>query len=200
VIRYPSVVTRDQDALTALLETHAPKEPRILDVTCNRRRIWKGLPYAVHGMDIDPEVEPDTVGNFCVPECWPVGRWEVVVFDPPHASEVGAKSRLRKPFSTAGTASVTGLFGPFLYVMEHGPHWGIETHGALLIVKLANQMHRNQQQWQTDEFTKQAAAFGWRKVDECIRTRKAQGNDPKWKNVHCLRKVHSTYLAYRRAA
>lgn len=197
--RHPSWGTTDAEALTALLETYGPPDPRILDVTGNKGRIWKDLWYAraVHRMDLDPGVAPDSVGDFTKPETWPQGRWTVVVFDPPHASEVGKKSRLRQPFATAGFENVTELFPLFLSAAASA------TPNALLIVKLADQKHRNKQQWQVDEFKFTARSLGWEKLDEFIRVRGSktqQGNDPKWKNVLCLRKLHSTYLAYRRAA
>lgn len=101
--RPTSVIDSDQDALRKLIGIHAPPitDPnsglKILDVTYNVGRMWAGVPYTPHRMDINPKYELDTVGSFlALAELFSSGSssssssssssgfgFDVIVFDPP---------------------------------------------------------------------------------------------------------------------
>lgn len=74
---------RDKQVLDVLIDLHAVKSPRILDVTFNRGVMWKGSGYVPTRMDIDPRFEIDVVADFrTIP--FEDESWDVIVFDPPH--------------------------------------------------------------------------------------------------------------------
>ena len=54
---------RDSDLLDDMLDFYAPTAKRIVDVCCNRRKMWKGTRWGnkVTGYDINQEVMPDVV-------------------------------------------------------------------------------------------------------------------------------------------
>jgi hypothetical protein len=94
-------------------------EPRILDATVNEGRIWgRGKSrYKYVGMDIDPSVKPDVVGDNTA---MPFGddSWDVIVYDPPHTGEQG-KSRFASVYGTGiGVAKNGGLAHTYLRSLE----------------------------------------------------------------------------------
>jgi hypothetical protein len=56
---------RDNDVLAALFGFYARPPGKVVDLTCNSRKMWKGLDTAgVTFCDIDPAVNPDIVCDF----------------------------------------------------------------------------------------------------------------------------------------
>ena len=57
---------RDPELLDDMLDFYAPTAKRIVDVCCNRRKMWKGTRWGgkVIGYDINPEVLPDVVSGW----------------------------------------------------------------------------------------------------------------------------------------
>lgn len=204
--RPSSVVYSDQEALRSLLVVHAVEAPRILDVTHNRGRFWRGLPYAPHRSDVDPALlqdgYTDTVADFRqLPAEWS-GSWDVVVFDPPHTTEPGKSRRGIVAGAWAGTYgsqsipecrdNIVPLFRPFLVEAQR-----VLVPGGIVIAKIADQVHRGRQQWQGRAFQNVAEEVGFTCCDQVIKVRKSVMQDPKNTSVHHVRKQHCYWIVLR---
>ncbi len=180
-------------------------EPRILDATVNQGRIWgRGKSrcksryksrYKHVGMDIDPSVHPDVVGdNTAMP--FADDSWDIVVWDPPHTGEQG-KSQFAAVYGTGvGVAKDGGLahtYPPFLAEAKR-----VLRTGGLLLVKLADCTHRNKFQFATAEFYVAAKEFGFELQGNNILPRKNVIIDPKWKKAIHPKQNHSTWMAFKK--
>lgn len=210
-----SVCATDQEALCALLRLHAVPEPRILDCTANRGRMWKGLPFTPHRLDRDPALFEqgftDTVADFRALPFGPA-EFDVLVFDPPHipdnagafsgvnaARGYDASQRWTDKFGT-GAADLAGpnvshLFAPFLAQARRVlvPDTGI------VLAKIADQVHQSAYQWQHVDLILAAREAGFTACDLVIRVAHSRGGliDPRWQHVYHVRSIHTFWLALR---
>lgn len=203
-----SVVGTDQEALTALLALHACPEPRILDVTHNRGRMWKGLPYAPHRSDRDPTLHAegftDTVADFrALPFAdW---SWDVLVFDPPHISEAGRNGLVGERggnwadrYGTLSegyaAADVSACFAPFLAEAAR-----VLAPGGVVLVKISDQVHRAAYRWQHIDLILAAREAGFTACDMMVKVWRGRGglNDPRWVHVWHVRKIHTFWIVLR---
>lgn len=200
-----SVVGTDQEALRALLALHACPEPRILDVTHNRGRMWKGLPYRPHRSDRDASLHEqgftDTVADFrALP--FEDGSFDVIVFDPPHLTHgggVGVMREWRSRFGLgdeyAGGLSLEDTFEPFLEQAQRV----LTVPTGVVLAKIADQVHGQRHRWQARAFQNMAEATGWTCCDLMLKVHYEHGvlNDPRWKLVQHTRQVHSYWIVLR---
>lgn len=204
--RHDSVAGTDKEALTTLLALHAVPNPRILDCTYNRGRIWRGLEIEVHRLDIDPglhsEGYTDTVADFrALP--FPDASWDVLVFDPPHITDAGdgivGEKLWGERFGTRGddlrAENVGHFFRPFLQQAQRVlvPKTGI------VLAKIANMVHSGRYQDQARRFKNEAEALGFTHCDEglCITYSRGGLIDPRWEHIFHLRGVHSFWIVLR---
>jgi hypothetical protein len=171
-------------------------EPRILDATVNQGRIWgRGKSKYKHvGMDIDPSLHPDVVGdNTEMP--FVDGSFDIIVYDPPHTGEQG-KSKFARVYGTGVAVGKTGglahTYPPFLAEAKR-----VLPPKGLLLVKLADCTHRNRFQFATAEFYAAAKAHGFELLGYHILPRKNVILDPKWQKASHPRQNHSTWLAFK---
>jgi len=194
-----SVVITDQEALSALLEIHAVPNPRILDCTHNQGRMWRGLKYRPHSMDVDPLYGTDTVASFTdMP--FEDGSFDVVVFDPPHITDAGSgvvgAAEWGNRYGTLTTGrrlSISYLFTPFLTEAQR-----VLAAEGVVIAKIADQTHGGAYQWQQVDFVQAARDLGMTPCDMQIKVRKSGMVDPKWKNVYHVRKTHTFWIVVRK--
>ena len=120
--RIKSVIEgRDPEVLDMLFSFYARPEGKIIDVTCNAKRMWKGLnTEGIAFCDIDIEQKPDIVCDFAKTP-FKDNEISVIVFDPPHLPSAAGSEKSLKPFvSDYGLGhSVKGdnineIFFPFL--------------------------------------------------------------------------------------
>jgi len=96
----------DTDLLEAMFKFYATIAPEpILDATYNAGRFWKGSKRRVVSMDIDPQHEPDIVGDNRQMKGVPSGKFGVVVYDPPHVGPQG-RDKSKKRFDVDFGATV----------------------------------------------------------------------------------------------
>jgi hypothetical protein len=94
-----SVMPDDPAAVVArMLDVFFPDAETILDVTFGSGRFWPGpVPKYMTGLDLDPARAPHVVGDFrALP--FADGSFDLVIFDPPHLSYTGKRSRMGARF------------------------------------------------------------------------------------------------------
>lgn len=197
-----SVVETDPEALDSLLSIHAVDQPRILDVTYNRGRIWGELPYKPTRLDRDPTLLAlgftDRVADFgALP--FEDATWDVVVFDPPHQTDGGKDALGGKWATDYGTdaadmrgPNIEPIFAPFLLEARR-----VLAPGGIVLAKIADQIHASAYQAQHIAFINAARGFGLELIDLAIKVSANRGSlvDPKWKRVCHLRQIHTYWIA-----
>jgi hypothetical protein len=199
-----SVVGTDQEALRALISLHACPEPRILDVTHNRGRMWKGLPYTPHRSDRDPCLHEqgftDTVADFrALP--FPDASFDVIVFDPPHIGDADESVMGGQSFGVdaadmrLGWKSVPAQFSPFMCEARRV----LRPRVGVVIAKICDQVTAGRYRFQHLDLIGAGRLHGMTACDVMLTVQWARGGliDPKWKHVNHVRQVHTYWLAFR---
>lgn len=202
-----SVVGTDQEALQALLSLHACPEPRILDVTHNRGRMWARLPYKPHRSDRDPalfeEGFTDTVADFrALP--FEAGSFDVIVFDPPHIDHAFGQNLSGDWSERYGLHDeeyrdqgilIADLFQPFMAEA----HRVLVPETGLVLAKIADSIHSQRSQWQHIDLIQAGKDHGLTACDLMIRVSWSRGSmiDPRWRRVCHVRTVHTYWLCFR---
>lgn len=163
------MMATDSEALVALIRIHAVPDPRILDVTANRHRIWQRVDWPVHFSDLDPRWYDagltDTVADFRnLP--FDDASYDVVVIDPPHRPDEGDGIFRDQEFGgeLIRGPNVAPLFEPFLREAQRVlvPDTGI------VVAKIANIVHSCRYQDQARMFKNMAESLGMTHCDEAL--------------------------------
>lgn len=194
--------SRDAPLLAQLLELHAVANPRIVDCTYGRGAIWGRLPARRRIIKVD--INADLPGLDVVADWLDLGQHfapgsiDVLVWDPIHVADAGRTSQLYDRYvapahAVKGATGVAGLFPGFLDVAAQV----VKHRTGIVLVKLADQVHAQRQQWQAFTFVPEAQARGWTACDYTIVIRPTPTPDPKHKHAYHLRKAHSFWIVLR---
>jgi hypothetical protein len=193
----------DPELLERILKFYPRNTPRkILDATVNRGRFWRGSKRPVIGLDINPEYEPDVVGDNTDMHFFKNGEFDVVVYDPPHIPNQGKDNEkdfnerfglvLKSPKENGYTFSYTFplfLREAFRVLKDEG----------ILLCKIADYVHHHRYQWAHVDFINAAKTTGFTPCDCIVKIRKGPIIDPKWKNAHHSRRQHCYWLIFRKS-
>jgi|SRR5271157_58450 len=177
------------------------ENPRILDPTCNKRRMWGKSTRKFVAMDFNPEVKPDVVAdNTAMP--FADASFDVITYDPPHTGDQGkSKTEFAGKYGIGVKSKdpITGEWGnlfftypPFLAEAKR-----VLSPNGILLVKLADVTHGQKFQFATAEFYLAAKGFGFELLGNHILPRKGVITDSKWKKASHPRQNHCTWQVYR---
>lgn len=202
--RIHSVINgRDPDVLDALFGFYSRPEGRVVDLTCNKRRMWKGLvTEGVTFCDIDPSMQPDVVCDF---NSTPFndGEVSVLVFDPPHLPAAAGTDTSLKHFvknyglkQTVSGDNISSVFTPFLTEARR-----ILMDDGLMFAKLADFVHNHKYQWTLVDFVDAVRATpDLTATDLIIKCDPCAGNlkSGKWERSYHARRAHCWWVVVRK--
>lgn len=198
------MLARDPEVLTTMLEFYAWPEARVLDVTANERRMWKGIdhPGGVVYADIDPAMKPDIIADFRALPCDP-GSYDVIVFDPPHLPAAAASPESDKRFvgnyglsHSPKADNIAAYFPPFLAEASR-----VLSAEGLIFAKLKDFVHNHSYQWMLAEFINAVKATpGLTPCDLIVKKDPSGGGlkSSKWQKAHHVRNAHCWWIVVRK--
>lgn len=198
------ILGRDPGVLGNLLTFYARPGARVLDVTANSRKMWKGVEWTGERvyMDIDAAFSPDIVGDFrAMP--FEHDSFDVIVFDPPHlpaaAASPQASPQMVRAYglrhSEAGD-NISGCFEPFLREALR-----VLRPDGLVFAKLKDFVHNHRYQWTLVDFVSAVRlTVGLTACDLTIKRDPCGGNltSGRWAKAHHARNVHSWWIVVRK--
>lgn len=194
---------RDPLVLKTLLEFYTHPAGQIVDVTCNKRRMWHGLDISnVTFCDIDPLVKPDIICNFKQTP-FADNSIALIVFDPPHlpaaASSPKSLGHFVKDFGLNRTVkgdNIEPIFRPFLQEALR-----ILKPDGLIFTKLSDFVHNHKYQWMLNSFVSTVTSMdGLTACDLIIKIDPAAGHltSSKWVSTYHARRSHCWYVITRK--
>jgi hypothetical protein len=198
------MLARDPEVLTTMLEFYAWPGARVLDVTANARRMWKGVdhPGGVTYVDIDPAMNPDIIADFRALPCDP-GSYDVIVFDPPHLPSAAASPQSDQTFAgnyglghAPKADNIAEYFPPFLAEASR-----VLAQEGLIFAKLKDFVHNHNYQWMLNEFvTAVKAVPGLTPCDLIVKKDPSGGGlkSSKWQKAHHVRNSHCWWVVVRK--
>ena len=202
--RIKSVIQgRDPDVLRMLFGFYSHPKGKIVDLTCNSRRMWKGLDISgVTFCDIDPSMNPDIVCDF---RTTPFSDKEVavIVFDPPHLPAAAGSPKSMESFAqryglhqTVKGDNIDPFFKPFLAEAAR-----ILKNDGLIFAKLCDFVHNHMYQWSLVSFVNAVRDTpGLTPTDLIVKCDPAAGRltSSKWVNSHHARRSHCWWIVVRK--
>jgi hypothetical protein len=198
------MMARDPEVLQTMLDFYAWPTARVLDVTANRRRMWKGVVHSGEILfgDIDPEMEPDIICDFRdVP--MQSASVDVIVFDPPHLPVAAASAASDQDFvGRYGLAqsfkadNIAEYFPPFLTEAAR-----LLRPEGLVFVKLKDFVHNHKYQWMLAAFINAVEAQdGLTACDLIVKRDPSAGNmmSGRWQKAHHARNAHCWWIVVRK--
>lgn len=192
----------DGELLEAMLRFYPviPPSP-ILDATYNSGRMWKDSKRRIVSMDIDPQYNPDIVGDNRIMEGVKSARFGVVIYDPPHVGPQG-RDKSKKRFDVDFGATIecgkehdwnlSYLYPPFLKQAKRV----LKPHG-LLLAKITDMVNNHKSKWPHRDFMQMAEDAGFTVCDLIIKVRTGPMRSSKWKEAHHARKRHCFWIVCR---
>ena len=151
--------------LPRIIDFYRPGAQIVIDLTWGGGRWWAGSKYRVTGIDRYSASPPIRADWNAAP--FRDGCADVVVYDPPHASEGGTHGQLQRQYTTVKTDN----HGDAVWLALPKIRRLLKPHGILL-VKIADQVNRGRFQWQLVDLVNRARAAGWTPCDCYVKVRK----------------------------
>lgn len=194
---------RDPDVLDAMFGFYARPEGKIVDVTCNARRMWKGLDTTgVAFCDINLQMKPDVACDFRETP-FESGRISLIVFDPPHlpaaAGSEKSMARFVKDYGLDRTVkgdNINEFFVPFLIEARR-----ILCDDGLVFAKLTDFVHNHRYQWTLVDWVNAVRSVdGLTATDLIIKRDPSAGNltSGRWEACHHARRSHCWWSVVRK--
>jgi hypothetical protein len=188
----------DPQRLRRLLGLHAVSAPRIIDTTYGHGVFWRGLPYHPTRLDVRDLPDVDHVADWrTLPRMFGPSAFDVVVWDPIHVTDVGARSIMGMRYAAAEAPvrglSIGALYGAFLETARAV----LEPDTGICIVKLADQVHNGRQRLAFVDFVIAARALDWTVCDYDVAVRPSAIVDPKWVHQLHVRKSWAFWIVVR---
>jgi len=206
VMRLESVwIGKDNGLLDAMLEFYSPSASRIVDVCCNKRRMWKGSKNAdrVTYYDRDASLDPDVVCEWdSLPDT--DSSVDVLVYDPPHLPDAaGSKKSLKQYADNYGLGrgikgdNIDSVHGAFLAEAKR-----VLKKDGLIFAKIKDYIHNHRYQWNMTSFNEAARLAGMTPCDLVVKRDPCGGNlrSGRWKKAHHARNVHCFWIVVRNSA
>lgn len=190
----------DADLLEMMLGFYPAKEPKdILDATVNAGRFWKKSKRRIVGLDLDPQHNPDVLGdNRNMP--FPDDSFDVVVYDPPHTPtwRPGSCKDFGKRFGLSVDAgkdenwNLSFLYPPFMAEAKR-----VLRPKGILFCKIADYVNCHRYQWAHIDLVLAGRDAGLTACDLIVKARKGPIILPKWKVAHHSRRQHCYWIVFR---
>jgi len=202
--RIKSVINgRDPEVLRTLFSFYPRPQGKIVDLTCNTRKMWKGLSTKdVTFCDINPEVKPDIVCDFTKTP-FRDGEVSTIIWDPPHLPSAAASDKSLQSFvemyglqNSVKAENIDSIFEPFLIEAKR-----ILKDEGLIFVKLIDFVHNSRYQWTLVSFVNAINNVdGLTATDLIIKCDPSAGTlmSSKWKNAYHSRRSHCWWIIVRK--
>lgn len=201
---YSVMDARDPQVLRVMLDFYAWPEAKVLDVTANKRTMWKGVdhPGGVTFADIDPGMAPDIIADFRDLPCDP-DSYDVIVFDPPHLPAASASPMSHPHYvrdyglgHAPKADNISDYFAPFLAEATR-----VLRQEGLVFAKLKDFVHNHTYQWTLNDFVSAVKATPGLTACDLIIKRDPSGGalkSSKWQRAHHVRNAHCWWIIVRK--
>ena len=197
------MLARDPEVLRTMLDFYAWPGAKVLDVTANERRMWKGVEWPdVTYADIDPDMKPDIIADFRALPVEP-SSYDVIVFDPPHLPAAAASPESLQRFvgnyglgHSPHADNISAYFPPFLAEA----HRVLKPEG-LIFAKLKDFVHNHLYQWSLADWVCAVRAQpGLTPCDLIVKRDPSGGGlkSSKWQKAHHVRNAHCWWAVVRK--
>lgn len=197
------MLARDPEVLRLMLNFYAQPEAKVLDVTANERRMWRGVNWpSVTYADIDPAMKPDIVADF---RALPVAdnSFDVLVFDPPHLPSAAASKESDQRFAgnyglghAPKADNISSYFPPFLAEATR-----VLKPEGMIFAKLKDFVHNHAYQWTLTDFVAAVRMQpGLTACDLIVKRDPSAGSmkSSKWQKAHHARNAHCWWVVVRK--
>jgi len=192
----------DAELLERMLDFYPRSRPeRILDATVNLGRFWAGSSRRVIGLDVEPKVQPEVLGDN---SRMPFGddTFDVIIYDPPHVPNQGQDRS--KDFNlrfglVLKSSAENGYNLAYLYPPFAREAYRVLRPEGILFCKITDYVHGHRFQWAHIDFIRVASEVGFCPCDCIVKVRTGPIMSPRWKTAHHARRHHCYWLVFRKS-
>jgi DNA modification methylase len=195
-------IGKDNKLLDHMFDFYCPSATKVIDVCCNKKRMWKGSTWGskVVGYDIDPMMNPDVVASWgSLPD--QNSSVDVLVYDPPHLPIAAAS---KKSLTRYANDYGLGLSVNSDNISEFHPIFLAEAKrvlkkDGLIFAKIKDYIHNHKYQWNLEYFNQSVRAAGMTPCDLIIKRDPCGGNlkSGRWIKKHHAKNVHCFWVVIR---